>query len=112
MVIVQVMKLVAVLLLLMVLLLELPDKSDGFTFLSRFKIPKLFSLQKLKNSHKFGDKKVVVITGTSSGLGKQTAKHLLKTGRWHVIGACRDLDKMAQVAEDGKPKCITHNYCY
>ena len=41
-----------------------------------------------------------MITGTSSGLGRQTATHLLNTGRWHVIGACRDLDKMSKVAEE------------
>lgn len=49
---------------------------------------------------KFGDKKLCIITGTSSGLGKETAKALLKTGKWHVIGACRDLDKMKVVAEE------------
>jgi len=49
---------------------------------------------------KFENKKICVITGTSSGLGKHTAKKLLKTGMYHVIGACRDLDKMAKVAEE------------
>ncbi len=48
---------------------------------------------------KFGEKKLVVITGTSSGLGKMTARALLRTGEYHVIGACRDLDKMEAVAE-------------
>ena len=30
---------------------------------------------------KFGDKKLVVITGTSSGLGRKTARALLRTGQ-------------------------------
>ena len=30
---------------------------------------------------KFGDKKLVVITGTSSGLGRSTARALLQTGQ-------------------------------
>ena len=49
---------------------------------------------------RFGDKKLCVITGTSSGLGRQTVKQLLKTGDWYVIGAVRDLEKMAIVASD------------
>jgi protochlorophyllide reductase len=40
-----------------------------------------------------------VITGTSSGLGKATTKWLLDTGNWHIICACRDVDKMNVVAE-------------
>ena len=58
---------------------------------------------------KFGDKKVCVITGTSSGLGKQTAKHLVRTGRYHVICAVRDVEKMYAVAEDEEfdPNCFS-----
>ena len=48
---------------------------------------------------KFGDKKLVVVTGTSSGLGKSTARALIKTGQYHVVGAVRDMDKMELVAE-------------
>lgn len=47
----------------------------------------------------FGDKKLVVVTGTSSGLGRKTARALLRTGKYHVVGAVRDLDKMRVVAE-------------
>ena len=32
-------------------------------------------------NEKFGDKKIVVITGTSSGLGKMTTKALIKTSQ-------------------------------
>jgi protochlorophyllide reductase len=42
---------------------------------------------------------LVVITGSSSGLGRKTALALLQTGEYHVIGAVRDLDKMEAVAE-------------
>lgn len=42
---------------------------------------------------------LVVLTGTSSGLGRKTALALLNTGEYHVIGAVRDLDKMEAVAE-------------
>lgn len=42
---------------------------------------------------------LVVLTGTSSGLGRKTARALLRTGEYHVIGAVRDLDKMEAVAE-------------
>lgn len=45
------------------------------------------------------NKKLVVITGASSGLGRKTALALLRTGDYHVIGAVRDLDKMEAVAE-------------
>lgn len=50
-----------------------------------------------------------VITGTSSGLGKSTTKWLLETGDWHIICACRDIDKMAAVAEveEFDPKSFT-----
>ena len=45
------------------------------------------------------DKKVCVITGTTSGLGKETARALLSKGDYYVICACRDVEKMNQVAE-------------
>lgn len=66
----------------------------------KIQIPTIKQISKIFDSQKFGDKRICVITGTSSGLGKETAKHLLKTGRWHVVGACRDLAKMATVAEE------------
>ena len=42
---------------------------------------------------------LVVVTGTSSGLGRKTALALLRTGKYHVIGAVRDVDKMEAVAQ-------------
>lgn len=42
---------------------------------------------------------LVVITGCSSGLGRETVKNLLATKKYHVVGAVRDVDKMEAVAE-------------
>lgn len=56
--------------------------------------------QNIVSAQKFGNKRIAVITGTSSGLGKQTAKALIQTGQWHVIGAVRDLDKMEMIAQE------------
>eukprot|EP00640_Fibrocapsa_japonica_P000130 CAMPEP_0113945080 /NCGR_PEP_ID=MMETSP1339-20121228/38470_1 /TAXON_ID=94617 /ORGANISM="Fibrocapsa japonica" /LENGTH=378 /DNA_ID=CAMNT_0000950483 /DNA_START=235 /DNA_END=1371 /DNA_ORIENTATION=+ /assembly_acc=CAM_ASM_000762 len=44
-------------------------------------------------------KKLCVITGTTSGLGKETARALLENGNYYVICACRDVNKMEKVAE-------------
>jgi len=44
-------------------------------------------------------KSTVIITGTSSGVGLQAAKSLAKTGKWFVIMACRNLEKMKQAAQ-------------
>lgn len=68
--------------------------------------------EKIAQNQKFGDKKICVITGTSSGLGKQTAKALLQTGKWYVIGAVRDLEKMEIIAdEEGFSKDFTAMRC-
>jgi len=56
-------------------------------------------LREKKGTTKFGNKKLVVMTGTSSGLGRKAALALLRTGDYHVIGAVRDMDKMEAVAE-------------
>jgi len=72
----------------------------GFEQLAGFKMPSLQGMQKAaQNKAKFGDKKLAIVTGTSSGLGRATVKHLLRTGEYYVIGAVRDLDKMEAVAE-------------
>ena len=43
-------------------------------------------------------KSTVVITGASSGVGLYAAKALAKRG-WHVVMACRDLEKAQKVAQ-------------
>lgn len=45
------------------------------------------------------DKKLCVITGTTSGLGKATLRALLDMDRYYVISACRDVEKMKQIGE-------------
>jgi protochlorophyllide reductase len=45
------------------------------------------------------NKKICVITGTTSGLGLETLRSLLNTNKYYVVCACRDVDKMIQVAE-------------
>mmetsp|Transcript_21707 Transcript_21707/g.31112 ORF Transcript_21707/g.31112 Transcript_21707/m.31112 type:complete len:573 (-) Transcript_21707:152-1870(-) len=79
--------------------------ADGFKFMSNWKMPNLEEQMRLQEQKdQFGDKKLVVITGASSGLGRKTTAALLRTGQYHVIGAVRDLDKMEAVAElDGFP---------
>jgi protochlorophyllide reductase len=43
-------------------------------------------------------KPTVIITGTSSGVGLYGAKSLINRG-WHVVMACRDVEKMGKVAQ-------------
>ena len=45
------------------------------------------------------NKKLVVVTGTTSGLGKATLKSLLSKENYYVICAVRDVEKMKQIAE-------------
>ncbi|KAL7558214.1 hypothetical protein ACA910_016096 [Epithemia clementina (nom. ined.)] len=72
--------------------------SNAFQFMKGWKMPTHDPYaEEVKD--KFGDKKLVVLTGTSSGLGRKTAMALLRTGEYHVIGAVRDVDKMEAVAE-------------
>ena len=47
-----------------------------------------------------GRKPVCVITGTTSGLGRETARALLIDGKYEVVMACRNVDKMQQVANE------------
>jgi len=66
--------------------------------MSKFKMPTYNPNAELVEE-KFGDRKLVVVTGTSSGLGRKAALALLRSGEYHVIGAVRDMDKMEAVAE-------------
>eukprot|EP00640_Fibrocapsa_japonica_P000700 CAMPEP_0113933990 /NCGR_PEP_ID=MMETSP1339-20121228/1340_1 /TAXON_ID=94617 /ORGANISM="Fibrocapsa japonica" /LENGTH=579 /DNA_ID=CAMNT_0000935587 /DNA_START=145 /DNA_END=1884 /DNA_ORIENTATION=- /assembly_acc=CAM_ASM_000762 len=73
--------------------------------MAKWKVPTAAEKIKAREvEDQFGDKKLVVLTGTSSGLGRKAAAALLRTGDYHVVGAVRDLDKMEAVAEiDGFP---------
>lgn len=79
------------------------NSADGFTWMGKIKLPDnaLTSIaNKIDGDAKFGEKKIVVITGTSSGLGRKTTKFLLKSKRYHVICAVRDVEKMQLIAEE------------
>mmetsp|Transcript_2987 Transcript_2987/g.8734 ORF Transcript_2987/g.8734 Transcript_2987/m.8734 type:complete len:551 (-) Transcript_2987:70-1722(-) len=88
--------------------------AGSFKSFSNFKLPSLVDAQRqMAAKAKFGTKKLAVVTGTSSGLGRKTARALLRTGRYHVVGAVRDLDKMDVVAEieDFDPDSFTAMEC-
>lgn len=55
--------------------------------------PKAKETPKVLGGVKIGLRKLVVVTGASSGLGLQCAKTLAKTGRYFVVMACRDVEK-------------------
>lgn len=88
-----------------VILLALATHAATFKFLSDFKAASLIPrpsamLKKRKAANVYGNKKLAVITGASSGLGLKTTAELLRTGEYHVFGAVRDMEKMRLVAED------------
>ncbi|CAL1132091.1 unnamed protein product, partial [Cladocopium goreaui] len=84
---------------LVLILQALLQPAHGYAWMAKIKAPSLMNLRKMQKGSKFGDKKIVVITGTSSGLGKAATKALLRAGDYHVVGAVRDLEKMKIVAE-------------
>lgn len=81
-------------------ILSIFSSVGSFKALGDIQLPKFNSFSKIMNGKKFGDKKLCIITGTSSGLGKETAKALINKGDYFVICAVRDLDKMERVAEE------------
>ncbi len=84
----------------LVLVACLVAAANGFKFMANWKMPSISrALKSRQTAEKFGDKKLVVVTGTSSGLGRKTALAMLRTGKYHVVGGVRDLDKMEAVAE-------------
>ncbi|EEC47644.1 predicted protein [Phaeodactylum tricornutum CCAP 1055/1] len=74
------------------------SSTGAFQFMKNWKMPVHDPYEEAVKD-KFGDKKLAILTGASSGLGRKTAMALLRTGEYHVIGAVRDLDKMEAVAE-------------
>ena len=63
---------------------ELPEK---------LYIPKEKEMPKVLGGLSIGLRKLVVVTGASSGLGLAAATTLAKTGRYFVVMACRDVEK-------------------
>lgn len=59
-------------------------------------------LPKVLGGLQIGLRKLVVVTGASSGLGLNCAATLTKTGRYFVVMAVRDIEKAKRVAEQMK----------
>ena len=59
----------------------------------KYYLPKEKEIPKVLGGVKIGLRKLVVITGASSGLGLNTAIALAKTGRYFIVMACRDTEK-------------------
>ena len=88
--------------------------AEAFNIMTDLKIPNIAEAAKAQQAKdRFGEKKIAVVTGTSSGLGRKTALALLRTGQYHVVGAVRDLDKMEAVAEidEFDPDSFTAMHC-
>lgn len=85
--------------------LAAPEQHQGrssvqtFATLERTELPEKLYFPKQKEAPKVlgglkvGLRKMVVITGASSGLGLSAALALAKTGNYFVIMACRDIEK-------------------
>jgi len=66
-------------------------------------LPRLYTKKqgpKVLGGVKIGLRKLVVITGASSGLGKETVRALSKTQKYFIVMAVRDVDKGLAVAKE------------
>ena len=72
---------------------SLVDKDYTNIKISKQQRPYSKEIPKVLGGVKIGLKKLVVITGASSGLGRSATIALAKTGKYHVVMACRDVDK-------------------
>jgi protochlorophyllide reductase len=72
---------------------ELSALLENFDITEKYYPPEDKETPKVLGGVKIGLRKLVVITGASSGLGLQCAKTLAKTGRYYVVMAVRDVDK-------------------
>ena len=59
----------------------------------RLYFPQDKEVPKVLGGVKIGLRKLVVITGASSGLGLYTTLSLAKTGKYFIVMACRDVEK-------------------
>jgi len=69
----------------------------------KYYLPKEKEVPKVLGGLSIGLRKLVVITGASSGLGLNTAIALAKTGRYFIVMACRDVEKAKRVAKENLP---------
>lgn len=90
---------VAVFFLLAISNAFIPSNIATRSSVSKHDLNMMFGFNSGSSSSIPADKKICVITGTTSGLGKETARALLNKGDYYVICACRDVEKMNQVAE-------------
>mmetsp|Transcript_34394 Transcript_34394/g.71616 ORF Transcript_34394/g.71616 Transcript_34394/m.71616 type:complete len:430 (-) Transcript_34394:344-1633(-) len=82
-------------------LTELCALPETFTELpEKLYLPKEKETPKVLGGLKIGLRKLVVVTGASSGLGLWCAKALLDTNRYFVVLAVRDVEKMKKVAKE------------
>jgi protochlorophyllide reductase len=59
----------------------------------KYYVPDSKEIPKVLGGVKIGLRKLVVVTGASSGLGLNCAATLAKNGDYYVIMACRDVEK-------------------
>jgi len=79
---------------------DLEDDLSSPTDIEIIKRPYSKEIPKVLGGVKIGLKKLVVITGASSGLGRSTTIALAKTGKYHIVMACRDVEKAKKVAKE------------
>jgi len=88
--------------------------NDGCTalnaLLEQTELPKKLYFENQKETPKvlggikIGLRKLVVVTGASSGLGRKAASVLAKTGKYFIVMAVRDVEKAKNVAkQEGMP---------
>lgn len=69
------------------------DKSNSGATSEKIYTPKSKETPKVLGGVKIGLRKLVVVTGASSGLGLNAAVSLAKKGNYFVVMACRDVEK-------------------
>jgi protochlorophyllide reductase len=69
------------------------DETSKTTTKTKIYSPQSKEIPKVLGGVKIGLRKLVVITGASSGLGLSAAETLAKTGKYFVVMACRDVEK-------------------
>ena len=78
------------------LLATTADETTKTTSKSKIYTPQSKEIPKVLGGVKIGLRKLVVVTGASSGLGLSAAETLAKTGKYFVVMACRDVEKGKQ----------------